>query len=233
VESAAAGRSADLTSRASRVEVQDNRNRLSDNLSDKPDKDQHELKTRGSVAPGEQRQSAEPVKLLQHPVNAETEIEITPGNESRNLQRSAASLLAEKLEAQAGNDIVRQVKVIMNQANAGELRINLRPDNLGQVRIRIRMEDNRLTGRIFVESAAAREAFRNALDGLQTRLVESGFGAADLEMAWDESPRNFTQNGNPSAGQQNNIEEAVQEFENIIPAVFAGDSADSRVNMVV
>jgi hypothetical protein len=95
------------------------------------------------------------------------------------------------------------------------------------------MEDNRLTGRIFVESAAAREAFRNALDGLQTRLVESGFGAADLEMAWDESPRNFMQNGNPSAGQQNNIEEAVQEFENIIPAVFAGDSADSRVNMVV
>jgi len=101
------------------------------------------------------------------------------------------------------------------------------------VKIRIRMENNRLTGRIFVESAAAREAFKNALDGLQTRLVESGFGAADLEMAWDESPRGFMRNGDQQQGQKGNVNEAIQEFDNIIPAVFADDSVESRVNMVI
>ena len=125
------------------------------------------------------------------------------------------------------------MKIILNQANSGELRINLRPDNLGQVKIRIRMEDNRLTGRIFVESAAAREAFRNALDGLQTRLVESGFGAADLEMAWDESPREFLQNGRQQQGKKDNLNEAIQEFDNIVPVVFGDEAADGRVNVVI
>ena len=119
----------------------------------------------------------------------ETEIGASPRTEGRPAPGSAlsgADQLARRLDAEAGSEIVRQVKVVLNRADAGEIRINLRPEHLGRVRVRIRMEDNRLSGRIFVESAAAREAFRSALEGLQVKLVESGFGAADLELAWDQ-----------------------------------------------
>ena len=95
------------------------------------------------------------------------------------------------------------------------------------------MVDNHLTGRIYVESAAAREAFRSALDGLQTKLVESGFDAADLELAWDEAPRDFGQSDNQSRKQQDKMNEAVREFENMIPTTVFNEATDARVNLVV
>ena len=164
---------------------------------------------------------------------AETDIELSPRMEQRSTGRSAAAELARKLDAQAGSDIVRQVKVVLNRSEAGEVRINLRPDNLGRVRIRIRMEDNRLTGRIFVESAAAREAFKAALDGLQTKLVESGFGAADLELAWDDSYQGFEQQGQNSGGQNRSSGAVAREFDNMVPTTVVDEAADGRVNMVV
>ena len=90
---------------------------------------------------------------------AETDIELAPKSETASGPRSAAAELARRLDGQAGSDIVKQVRVVMNRADAGDIRINLRPDNLGNVRVRLHLEENRLTGRIFVESAAARDAF--------------------------------------------------------------------------
>jgi len=166
-------------------------------------------------------------------VSAETEIEITPRVDGKVSERSAAAELARKLDAQAGNDIVRQVKVVLNRSDSGEVQINLRPDNLGRVRVRIQLIDNRLTGRIFVESAAAHEAFRNTLDGLQARLVESGFGAADLELAWDDSAGAFAGNDKHPEKKDSGANEAAREFENMIPTTAVEDTADGRVNMVV
>ncbi|PIE04666.1 MAG: hypothetical protein CSA76_02985 [Spirochaetales bacterium] len=164
---------------------------------------------------------------------AETDIELTPSG-TKSFQRfSAAQELARKLDAQAGNDIVRQVKVVLNRADAGEVRINLRPENLGRVSVRIQLQDNQLSGRIFVESAAAREAFRAALDGLQTRLVESGFGSASLELSWNDSSAGFA-GGEPK--QQKGSELAAQaapELENRISAVFVDETDNGRINMVV
>ncbi len=226
-------RTADLSSSSPRVEVIDDRNHSPEaeikNIANEPGGRKSRLVDNLS----RKSLSAEPVRLDHNAAVAETDIEISNRGDGKTFQKSAAAELAQKLDAQAGNDIVRQVKVILNRADAGEVRINLRPDNLGQVKIRIRIENNRLTGRIFVESAAAREAFKNALDGLQTRLVESGFGAADLEMAWDEPPREFMQNGNRKQRQNGNVNEAIEEFDNIIPAVFADESADGRINMVI
>ena len=149
------------------------------------------------------------------------------------LPSSAASALARKLKAQEGNEIVHQVKFIMNRAEAGEIRINLRPEALGKVRVMIQMEENRLSGRIFVESAAAREAFRNSLDALQTRLVESGFDSANLELSSDE--HSFTDSRQNTGSRQKEREIAnpakvAKEFEEHIPTNI--HSPDFRVNLI-
>ena len=168
----------------------------------------------------------------------------SPGRPSPDSPLRGAADLARRLDTEAGSEIVRQVKVVLNRADAGEIRISLRPEHLGRVRVRIRMEENRLSGRIFVESAAAREAFRSALDGLQTKLVESGFGAADLELAWDEqsmadprgsreSPEDRENSGprRPPGGPAS--ESAAGEFENHGTRILDGAPGEARVNLVV
>ena len=223
----------DLSGRARRVEVIDRRN--DDTPQELPTKTRRKS-AKLSVDSDSLHNSAEKNEGFGNVIRseiAETDIELSPRMESRAAGRSAAAELARKLDAQAGNDIVRQVKVVLNRSEAGEVRINLRPDNLGRVRVRIRMEDNRLTGRIFVDSAAARDAFKAALDGLQTKLVESGFGAADLELCWDDSSQGFEQQGRYSGGQNRNSGAAALEFENMVPTTVVDEAADGRVNMVV
>ena len=174
----------------------------------------------------------------------ETEIGASPRTEGRPAAGSAlsgADQLARRLDAEAGSEIVRQVKVVLNRADAGEIRINLRPEHLGRVRVRIQMEDNRLSGRIFVESAVAREAFRSALDGLQVKLVESGFGAADLELAWDQQstadPRDSQGGRENGTGRGLNggpaSESAAGEFEARDALSLDGAPGQARVNLVV
>ncbi len=225
--------SGNLTSSSRRIDVLDNRRKVMEIDTKLNNPGKIENKSHRPDTAAFSKNTSEPVRLEHNPLIAETEIEISPRGEGKTSQRSAAAELAQKLDAQAGNDIVRQVKVVLNRADSGEVQINLRPDNLGKVKISIRMENNRLTGRIFVETAAAREAFRSALDGLQTKLVESGFGSADLELAWDETPRGFNQNENQTGKQRSRRKEAIQEFENITPTAASDEAAYARVNMVV
>lgn len=235
---------ANLTGSAPRVEIVDNRNKITAiDISGNSSKQESSGKTsprdfsgRKSIhleSTGTRSGDTAVVKSDVGFAVAETDIELNFKSEVKMTERSAAAELARKLDAQAGSDIVRQVKVVLNRANTGEVRINLRPDNLGRVSVRINLDDNRLTGRIFVETAAAREAFRSALDGLQAKLVESGFGAADLELAWDDSGKEFTGSDQHSGNQKSNREEALREFENIVPTTVFGETVDSRVNMVV
>lgn len=177
----------------------------------------------------------------------ETEIGASPRPSGRPAPDSplrGAADLARRLDTEAGSEIVRQVKVVLNRADAGEIRISLRPEHLGRVRVRIRMEENRLSGRIFVESAAAREAFRSALDGLQTKLVESGFGAADLELAWDEQSMADPRGSREGPDDRENSgprrhpggpasESAAGEFENHGTRILDGAPGEARVNLVV
>ncbi len=166
---------------------------------------------------------------------AETDITIESKSGGRSDPGHTTAELARKLDSQAGNEIVRQVKFVLNRADAGEVRINLRPENLGRVRVQIRMEENRLTGRIYVESAAAREAFRSTLDGLQAKLVESGFGAADLELAWDDGNSNFAQFRDSSGRRMKNSGDASREFEGMSTSVMQEGVSigDGRVDMIV
>jgi hypothetical protein len=178
-------------------------------------------------------QAADPGKGDNRFAVVETEIGVPGKTSSFGEGRTVAAELSRRLDAQAGNEIVRQVKVVLTRADAGEIRINLRPENLGRVRVEIHLDDNRLTGRIFVESAAAREAFRNSLDGLQTRLVESGFGAADLELAWEGNSGTFAGFGGSAPRNSKEAHLAVREFENMTGTVIQDVLADGLVNMVV
>ncbi len=221
-----------LTSKAAKVEIVDNRI-------------PSPVAIHGVRQPRKQRQNdSSPRDDIQQPVQAlrnakppavEADIAISKEDGSWGKNESAAESLARKIDSQAGNEIVRGVKVVLKQAESGEIRINLKPDNLGRVRVDIQMDGNRLSGRIFVESAVAREAFQASLEGLQNKLMESGFNAADLELYWDQRDAESHHGGKHSqfAGKDNswNRSNAMREFDS--KSALSIEEINGRVNMVV
>ncbi len=163
----------------------------------------------------------------------ETEINIPRSFGNRTGTESIAEALSRKLDNQSGNEIVQQVKLLLNRAESGEIRINLKPDSLGRVRVNIQMENNRLSGRVLVESAAARNAFRSSLDNLQAKLIESGFNDADLTLTWDDRSNQHPGQGGRFANRDSSgdIKKAIQDFE----VLSAGNYSvfEGQIDMVV
>jgi flagellar hook-length control protein FliK len=91
--------------------------------------------------------------------------------------------LSEQLRETLGNRIVKQSGIILRNNESGEIRLTLRPEHLGSVRIRIQLEEHHLQGRIVVDSTAVKEVFDENLEALQRAFRDSGFHSASIDVA--------------------------------------------------
>ena len=112
----------------------------------------------------------------QNAPNAETAWELKAGQAFENL-------LARELHQNFNNDIVRHASMVLRDEGAGTIRLALRPETLGNVKIRLEMAENKITGHIIVESEEALRAFEREIHSLEQAFKESGFEAANLEMS--------------------------------------------------
>ena len=92
-------------------------------------------------------------------------------------------LLARELHQNFNNDIVRHASVALRDNNEGTIRLALKPESLGNVKIRLEMAENRITGHIVVESEEALRAFEREISSLEQAFRDSGFEGANLEMS--------------------------------------------------
>ena len=92
-------------------------------------------------------------------------------------------LLARELHQNFNNDIVRHASMVLRDEGKGMIRLALKPDSLGNVKIRLEMAENKITGQIVVESEEALRAFQKEIDSLEQAFKESGFQDANLEMS--------------------------------------------------
>ena len=93
------------------------------------------------------------------------------------------SMLARELHQNFNNDIVRHASVMLRDGNEGTIKLALKPESLGNVKIRLEMAENRITGHILVESEEALRAFEREIASLEKAFRDSGFEGADLEMS--------------------------------------------------
>ena len=91
--------------------------------------------------------------------------------------------LARELHGNLSTDIVRDATVIVRNGGEGTIRLSLRPASLGDVKIRLEMTENKITGHIFVESNEALRAFERELPVLEKAFRDSGFSETNLEMS--------------------------------------------------
>jgi flagellar hook-length control protein FliK len=112
-----------------------------------------------------------------------TQAEISVERENRPIQ-SFQNMLARELHENLNGDIVRHASVMLRDGGEGTIRLSLRPETLGSVKIRLEITENKITGRIIVESDDAFRAFEQELHSLEQSFRDSGFDGASLEMAF-------------------------------------------------
>jgi hypothetical protein len=99
--------------------------------------------------------------------------------------KSAAQLegfLSRELQGGLNGDIVRQAAVMLRDGGEGLIRLQLHPESLGNVRIKLALSGNRVEGIITVESPEAMNAFEQELASLEMAFRDSGFEGASLNM---------------------------------------------------
>jgi len=99
---------------------------------------------------------------------------------------SASSALENMLARELHNfngDIVRHASMALRDGGAGTIKIALHPETLGNVKIHLELTDNKITGRIVVDSQEALNAFRKEIAALEQAFKESGFTDASLNLS--------------------------------------------------
>ena len=150
-----------------------------------------------------------PVNLSFSEGNGEAELYSRFGRESNSAKFEEA--LARELRSGLSNDIVRDATVVLRNGGEGSIRLSLRPASLGDVKIRLEMTENKITGHIIVESSEALRAFERELPVLEKAFKDSGFSETNLEMSLAQD----MWNSESGAGQQEG------DFESLSPVIAA------------
>ena len=97
----------------------------------------------------------------------------------------------------AGSELVRASSLVLKDGG-GEIRLVLKPESLGSVRIRMNVVDNAIEGRIIVDSAAVKHVFDGSVDALRRALTAEGFQMGSLQVS--VGGQNAETDGAPAAG---------------------------------
>jgi flagellar hook-length control protein FliK len=112
-----------------------------------------------------------------------TETTSATNNWETKASQSLENMLARELHQNFNNDIVRHASVALRDGNEGTIRLALKPESLGNVKIHLELAENKIIGHIVVESEEALRAFEREISSLEKAFRDSGFDAANLEMS--------------------------------------------------
>ena len=137
----------------------------------------------------------------------------------------------ERLRDMAGSELAQATNLILKDGG-GEIRLLLKPESLGSVRIRMNVVDNRIEGTIVVDSAAVKHVFDGSVDALRRALTAEGFQTGSLSVSVGG------QGADPGDHQQRQALAAVQRvavqgFESTIPGIETMSLGDLFVNLFV
>jgi len=93
------------------------------------------------------------------------------------------NMLARELHQNFNGDIVRHASMALRNNGEGLIKLSLKPDVLGDVKIRLELSENKVTGHIVVESEEALNAFRREIASLEQAFRDSGFAEASLDLS--------------------------------------------------
>jgi len=79
-------------------------------------------------------------------------------------------------------EIAHQAGIILRDGGEGEIRLVLKPEHLGSVRIRLHLGESSLEGRIVVDNSNVKELLESNLEGLKSALRQEGYATANIDV---------------------------------------------------
>ena len=136
----------------------------------------------------------------------------------------------ERLREMAGSELLRASNLVLRDGG-GEIRLVLKPESLGSVRIRMNVVDNKIEGRIIVDTSAVKQVMDQNIDALGRALTAGGFQSASLQVSvGGQHADHERQTQEPPTGVRRVMAEG---FERNVPGVESLSMGDLLVNLFV
>lgn len=167
--------------------------------------------------------------------------EVTPGNDAiatptsfRETAPPATAVpleqLARRLNGDLGESVVRQAQILMSEGDKAEIRLIIRPPELGRVRIQLQMEQGHIAGRILVDNANVRQMVEQNLAALQRAFAEAGLEMGQLDVRSGDSQEHAGQQQNADNSRSNGRK--VAQLEQSVRTVAELDYGHRHINLV-
>lgn len=182
------------------------------------------------------------VKTVEYDSNGNATISLSLKGENQAIDNGVvqtsnqdfSSMLSREI-ASSANDLVKTGSIILKDNNAGTINLILNPEELGNVKIKLEISDNQITGKILVASKEAYDAFNQNLNLLKNAFIDSGFSAGGFDLAFTGSNQqgDFGQNGNQNQPSQSEINYKAGVYEQAVAEVVPeSTTSTSTVNLV-
>jgi len=79
-------------------------------------------------------------------------------------------------------EIVQRASIVLREGGEGEIRLVLKPEHLGSVRIRLHLGESSLEGRIVVDNINVKELLDANLEQLKSALRQEGYASANIDV---------------------------------------------------
>ena len=108
----------------------------------------------------------------------------TPQTAPESGAQSFSSLVAQQVQDMAP-DFVQAGRIVLQDNNAGVIRLQMQPAHLGNVRINLELAGGKkVVGKIIAGSKEAYEAFKESIDQLAKAFELGGFSSAQFDVSW-------------------------------------------------
>jgi hypothetical protein len=129
--------------------------------------------------------------------------------------------------------IVQRTGIILRDGGEGEIRLVLKPEHLGAVRVRLHLGESSLEGRFVVENNIIKELLEANLEHLKSALRQEGFASPNLEVSvgGGRPEGRAPSDGGPAAWPFTATGGEAREFERGAPLAWEAGLGYSTVNI--
>ena len=143
---------------------------------------------------------------------------VAPGAKEVNF----GAMLSNQLQNNA-TELVRTGSIILRDGNVGTINLILHPEELGNVKISLKLNDKMVSAQIRVASEEAFQAFKESIASLKQAFADSGFDTGSFDLSWAGNGQQ------QQGGQQQHNQGHIAFADTLYGEMMAEDGIDSGV----
>lgn len=136
----------------------------------------------------------------------------------------------QRLRDMAGSEVLKAANMVVRDGG-GEIRLVLKPESLGSVRIKMNLVDNSIEGRIIVDNPAVKQILDGSLDSLIRAFTADGFQNASVQVS--VGGQGMDQGRSAQEPPSMVRRRSVEGFEGSVPGIQDVSLGDLLVNLFV